>query len=672
MVILDLDLETRSTVHIKRGTHRYAEGSEIILTAWGIYPGPIQVYDNLHDWYMPQDLADALEDPSVMVRSHGPFDPIIMNYHGYEIKPERHICTMALARSCSLPGSLDKLCKLLEVPPELVKLDTGKELIKLFCIPNKKGAYNDPKDYPKEWAFFKEYAGHDLVAMREVVRRLPTNNFDLDSEARAIYDTINNRGFKVDIELATSAIEHISFELENSKETTAELTSENVGSVTQTKALLNYIIEKTGKFITDLKGSTVATLLKDGDLPKAVCQLLELRQNICKSSTSKYKRVLECVCADGYIRGSMVFNGALRTRRNTGAIFQPLNLPRPTVKGNDLEDGINLLKYNMGYTGRKSIMPLCSSALRGVIVAPEGKKIVVSDWANVEGREAAWYSGESWKVRAFRDFDNGMGADLYKLSYATMMNRVVEEVNDDDERNTGKVSELALQYGGSVSAFLVFALVYNLNIAELARKLQITNVLAWEKAVKSYEYAWKNGRLLGLDEFTYKRIAYIVQAWRLAHPKIVSKWYDLDNKCKRAIRLCLDEVDPVDPFMHGRFLIVPLPSGQWLMYLDAKVDDRGITFTDGRFGTVRTYGSKIFENVIQSMNRDILCACLPECVKQGYDPRLTIYDEIVTYTPDLPEYSQEGLSLIMTAGTSWTMGLPLAAKGFEAYRYRKG
>lgn len=672
MILLDIDLETRSTIPIKRGTYKYAEGSEIILTAWGIYPDPIEVYDNLHDWFMPQELADALEDPSVFVRTHGNFDPIILNYHGYNIPPERHIDVMAIARSCSLPGGLDKLCKIFNIPPELAKLDDGKDLIKLFCIPDKKGVFNEPKDHKDKWELFKVYASNDLVAMREVVTKMPTHNLELDAEARAIYENINRRGFRVDIELAKKAIEHIDLEVANSKVKTGNITDDEVGSVTQTKALLEYIREKTGKYVTDLKGATVATLLKDGDLPKEIHQLLELRQNICKSSTAKYKRVIECVCEDGHIRGSMVFNGALRTRRNTGAIFQPLNLPRPSVKGAELELGIELIKHDMGYLNRNTIMPLCSSALRGLIIAPPKKKLVVADWSNIEGRESAWYCGEDWKVKAFIDFDNGIGEDLYKLAYSKMMNKPVEEVDDDDERQVGKVAELACSYGGSVSAIIVFCIAYGIDPAQLARNVQILNQLAWEKAINSYEYAWKNGRLLGLDEFTFKRLAYVVQAWRLAHPNIVKKWYDIDNKVKNAIRFQFDEPSKTDPFIHDRFLVIPLPSGQWLMYLDPKVDDKGITFTDGRFGTVRTYGSKMFENIIQSINRDIMCECLPNIVSDGFEPILTIYDEPVTYAPDLPEYTAERLANHMTAGTSWSTGLPLAAKGYEAYRYRKG
>lgn len=672
-----LDLETRSTVSIKKGHHRYAEESEIILMAYAIGDEDPHVYDSLHDWCIPDDLEEAMTDPEYVIRTHGEFDRVLMSYHGWDFPPERHECVMALARSNSLPGGLDKLCNIFNIPPELAKIGEGKDLVRFFCMPKKKGGFNNPKEHVEKWEEFKNYAGNDITAMREVYKHLPRHNFELDKECRIIYAKINDRGFKADLELTNAAIEAVAYELELSKVATADITQEEVASVTQTAVLLEYIREKTGKFVNDLKGSTVTALIKDGDLPNGVLELLELRQNICKSSTAKYKRVSECVCKDGMLRGTMVFNGALRTRRNTGAIFQPLNLPRPTIKGQDLEEGIELLKWGMGYVGRNSIMPLCSSALRGVIVPEKGHKLVVSDYANIEGRIAAWRCGEEWKVQAFRDFDNGTGKDLYKLAYAKAMGVPVDGVNDDDQRTIGKIMELSLGYGGGVPAFMIFALNYGVNLYEMAKNLSIANHLAWEKAHKSYEYAVKSKRLVGLDEFTYKRLAYLVQSWRLAHPRIVSRWYEIDKKCRQAIQYGLEEnksrhPSDISPWVEDRFLIYPLPSGQRLMYLDPKVDDTGIKFTDGRFGETRTWGSKIFENDIQSTSKDILLNAIPKCMKEGYSVIISLYDELVCQTPDSPSYNSDKLSEIMTRKAEWYEDLPITAKGYESYRFKKG
>jgi DNA polymerase bacteriophage-type len=674
-LVLWIDLETRSTQSIKKGIHKYAEGSEIILIQYAIDDSVVQVHDCLSSWYTPDDLADALEDTNTIVRSHGSFDRVILNYHGYNIPLERWECTMSLARSCSLPGSLDKLCKIFNISSDLAKLDTGKDLIKLFCIPNKKGEFGQPGDYPVEWESFKKYGVNDISAMREVYKRLPKNNFNLDRTAWAIYERMNDNGFKVDLELANSAIDAVKYELDLSKDDTARISqSDTLLSVTQTSVLLAYISERCGRFIPNLTSATVSALIKDADLPDDVLELLELRQNISKSSTAKYKKVVECACEDGFLRGTMVFNGALRTRRNSGAIFQPLNLPRPTISGDDLRLGVDLLKCGMGYLGRDTIMPLCSSALRGVIVAEKGKKLIVSDWSNIEGRLSAWFSHETWKVDAFRAFDEGQGHDLYKVSYAKTMSVSPADVTKD-QRQIGKVQELALGYGGGVPAFLVFA--GKLDIPDLCRKLEISNHLAWEKSVKSYEYGLKNNRLMGLDEYTYKRLAYIVQAWRLAHPNVVKRWYEVGDKVSNAVSFGFEEYldlygRRLPIWVEDRFLHIELPSRQRLMYLDPKIDERGgISFTDGRYGEVRTYGSKIFENIIQSMNRDILCGVLPICVAQGYNPLLTIYDEIVAQSSDMPEYSEHGLSQIMVSEGWWYKGLPLAAEGYEDYVYRK-
>ncbi|EMS7588382.1 DNA polymerase, partial [Salmonella enterica subsp. enterica serovar Newport] len=196
-------------------------------------------------------------------------------------------------------------------------------------------------------------------------------------------------------------------------------------------------------------------------------ELLAIRLQASTTSTSKYKSLMKGVSSDGRLRGTLQFCGASRTGRWAGRLFQPQNLPRPSLEQEQIDEGIEALKAGCADLLFDNIMELTSSALRGCIMAPEGKKLVVSDLSNIEGRKLAWLAGEQWKLDAFREYDEGTGPDLYKLAYARAFNISPDNV-DKYQRQIGKVMELGLGFGGGVAAFLTFALVYGLDLDELA------------------------------------------------------------------------------------------------------------------------------------------------------------------------------------------------------------
>lgn len=409
-------------------------------------------------------------------------------------------------------------------------------------------------------------------------------------------------------------------------------------SLTQAARFTAYL-KSIGYETPDLTKGTVAAALK-GDLPQHVRELLEIRQQASATSPAKYKVLINGVSSDSRLRGLLQYCGASRTGRWGGRLFQPQNLPRPTLKQDMINAGIDAMKADCEDLLFDNVSELCSSAVRGALVASPGKKLVVADLSNIEGRVLAWLADEKWKISAFADFDKGIGHDLYKLAYARSFNVPPERVSKD-ERQIGKVMELALGYQGGLGAFNTMASVYGVNLPD-------------------------------------ERVQELVVAWRKAQPAIKSFWYSLEGACDGAL---MDEgkihkVGLLSVIFKDTWLRIKLPSGRWLCYPNAAMENGRIVY-DGtnqftkKWERIETYGGKICENIVQATARDVLASGLLRAEAAGYAVCLHVHDEIIAEVPDTDEYSAEGLSKIMSHNPGWSLGLPLAAAGFECYRYRK-
>ncbi|MDC9588868.1 DNA polymerase [Xenorhabdus sp. XENO-10] len=680
-----LDLETYSDILIKNGTHAYAEHAEIMLFAWAVNNNPVQVWDVTSGVPMPVELRKTLLDPTVILFAHNShFDRTILRHDMPHLHLEitRWQDTMVQALAHGLPGALGALCEVLGIPSDKAKDKKGKALIQLFCKPRPKNVAirrATRKTHPEEWRRFVSYAGLDIEAMREVHKRLPKWNYQGVELALWHRDQqINDRGVRMDIELARSAIDAVDQEQKRLAKRTQEMTEGDVQAATQRDAMLRHITTAFGVELPDMQKSTLERRVADPDIPLALRELLSIRLQASTTSTSKYKALMNGISADNRLRGTLQFCGASRTGRWAGRLFQPQNLPRPTLKQNIIDIGIEALKSDCADLLFDNVMELTSSAIRGVIIAPNGKKLVISDLSNIEGRMLAWLAGEEWKLQAFRDNDNGTGADLYKLAYARAFNIEPDDVTKD-QRQIGKVMELGLGYAGGTAAFVTFALTYALDLEELATAaLPNIPVKIQRDAMSWYKKSVEQNQTYGLSERVFITCDSLKRMWRNAHIATVPFWYELEEAVKRAISSPSVTIPcrKLRVRRDGAWLRVVLPSGRAVCYPSPRLDNGQISYMgtnpySRKWQRLKTYGGKLVENVTQAAARDVLAGNMPRIEAAGYDIVLTVHDEVLTEAPDTPDYSHEHLSSLLATNPDWAPDLPLSAGGFEAYRYRK-
>lgn len=680
-----LDLETFSEIPIKNGIHVYAEGVEIMLFAWAIDEGPVNVHDLTADYNLPTRLLTALSDESVLIYAHNShFDRTVLRHAHPRLAPDvtRWRDTMVQALAHGLPGALGALCEVLGVPQDKAKDKEGKSLIQLFCKPrpkNSKLRRATSKTHPEEWRRFVAYAGLDIEAMREVYKRLPKWNYRGTELALWHRDQqINDRGVCMDVQLAQSAIEAVDLEQKRLAKRTQVMTDGEVQAATQRDALIKHIVESYGVELPDMQRSTLERRMADPDLPSAVKELLAIRLQASTTSTSKYKSLMKGVSSDGRLRGTLQFCGASRTGRWAGRLFQPQNLPRPSLEQEQIDEGIEALKAGCADLLFDNIMELTSSALRGCIMAPEGKKLVVSDLSNIEGRKLAWLAGEQWKLDAFREYDEGTGPDLYKLAYARAFNISPDNV-DKYQRQIGKVMELGLGFGGGVAAFLTFALVYGLDLDELANAA-LPNIPrdVIREAKSWYDESVKRKATYGLSERVFIACDSLKRLWRRAHPATCDFWYELERTVRAAIATPQKTLycGYLKVRRDGAWLRIQLPSGRALCYPSPSIEKGNITYQgvnsySRKWQRLKTYGGKLVENVTQAAARDVLAGNMPLIEDAGYSIVLTVHDEVICEAPDTDDFNDKALSALLSTNPEWAPDIPLNAGGFEAYHYRK-
>jgi DNA polymerase len=645
MPTLFLDLETYSEINLKtHGLHRYAEAAEVLLigTAWD--EAPAEVIEASTDALL--DLCDDIDKADRIVIQNSAFDRTILAHQGISVPVEKIYDTMVQALAHSLPAALEILCPVIRVPFDQQKDKDGKKLIQLFCKPqakNRKVRRPTKETHPAEWAQFVEYCRQDIVAMREVFKRLPRWNYTpFERTLWHIDQAINDRGVAIDLELARAATRAAADASAVLSARADVMTGGEVQSLAQRDKLMEHLEGEHGVFMDDLRRGTVAATLKEGGLSEEVQELLENRLQASATSPAKYGVLLRATNTDGRLRGTLQFCGASRTGRWGGRLFQPQNLPRPTLKCDEVDMAIEAMKLGCESMLFSNVMELCQNAIRGTLVAGEGKKLVVSDLSNIEGRVLAWLAGEEWKLEAYRAYDAGTGPDLYLLTAGEVLGKPHTEVTKKERQSHGKVAELALGYQGALNAFNSMAAAYGVSLSD-------------------------------------ERVIEIVKAWRRANPKIVNFWYAVENNVRAVIfnpaeRIEMERGITID--MEGTWLRIRLPSGRYLCYPATKIVGDNITYAGTNqyvrpWGRLTTYGGKIVENIVQAVARDTLACGMRRAEAHGYPVVMHVHDELITEVPDGDGYTARKLSGLMSQVPGWAHGLPLAAAGFETYRYRK-
>ncbi len=616
MKYLFADLETFSPLNLPQvGSFRYAEDCEILLWGYAIDNEPARVWDrtNPQTKEMPEALAKALKEVQAgerkIVWHNGMmFDTVVLAAHGYHIPLEMIVDTMVIAYQHGLPGALGDLCDVLSMPTDKAKDKDGKRLVQLFCKPQPecyKVRRHDRYTKPEDWIKFVNYCRLDVEAERELFKALPKwNCTEWEHRLQVLDAEINRRGMQIDADLAEAAVELSERNKKLLAEETQRQTNGEVGAATQRDALIDYMAREYGWKIDTMTKAELEKRVDDPSVPEPVRELLKLRLMSTKTSIQKFKALLRRVNKDGRMRGGLQFRGASRTGRWSGRGFQGQNLARPTVSQKEIDFATKVLKQRDGtfecfYDDPSVILP---NLLRGEIIAPAGKKLIVADYSNVEGRVLAWLAGEEWKLQAFRDFDAGHGHDLYKLAYAKAFGVKPEDVTKP-QRQIGKVLELALGYGGGAPAFARFAKAYGIDLSDMAEYVKSTAQRAvWLEAVDGYPYFVEKNRTGGLEREAFIACDVLKRLWRKTNPKIVQFWANVGQAVQKAIvsRESV-RVGYVAFTRTESFLVIRLPSGRLLCYPSPKTNPgvgkdsftyMGVNQFSRKWEKIESYGAK--------------------------------------------------------------------------------
>lgn len=680
------DLETFSETPITAGAHRYAENAEVLLFAWAVDDGPVQCWDATNSVILPFELQNAFRGcDEAWGHNAGNFDSVILKHCApklLELIGPKLRDTMVQALCHGLPGSLGALCDIFKLEGDQAKDKRGKQLIQMFCklqAKNSKLRRKTRETHPAEWAEFIEYAKSDIRSMRVLHQKMPKWNYpnhEFELKLWQLDQQINQAGFYVDLELSAKAIEATDIAQAQLANDVSEATKGEVGSATQRDKLLKHILASYGVSLPDMRADTLERRLSDSTLPDGVRELIGMRLMASTSSVSKYKRVIQSASSGGYLRGVIQFSGAGRTGRDAGRLFQPQNLMRPTLPAIDIEIGIEAIKAGCADLVTDNVMELCANAMRGVIIAPPGKKLVVADLSNIEGRVLAWLAGEEWKLQAFRDFDNGIGEDLYKVAYGRSFRIDPKDVTKP-QRQIGKTLELAMGYQGGVGAFVTFAAAFGIDLETLPSDTIPKDV--WAESENFYEWCLEQNRqTFGLSKNAFMTCDSLKRLWRRAHPKTESYWRENEDALSQAFYNPGTTVRcrKVSMVYQKNWMRIILPSGRSLSYPaprfeDGKFSYLGMNQYSRKWSRISSYGGKTTEQECQASARDVFKARAFPITESGYEIKLPVHDEYICYAPDSREFNSSHLSELLATNPEWALDLPLAAAGFEAYRYRK-
>lgn len=641
---LAIDIETYSDVDlISCGVYKYSSSPhfEILLIAYSVDDEETVCIDVANGEEPPKEFMEMLLDDTVTKTAfNANFERICFsNYYQHSFRPEAWRCTAVQAAMLALPLSLEGVGAVLGLDKQ--KMTEGKELIKYFCSPCKATKSNGgrtrnlPKDAPEKWRQFKTYCIRDVDVEKQIRQRLA--KFPIPKREQEIYcldQRINDRGIMVDRNLVNHAVACDLLYKETATVRAYELTGlENPNSVSQ----LKFWLKEKGLEVDSLAKDTVKDLSMkaEGD----VQEVLKLRLATSKTSVKKYEAIDRSVCVENRVHGLLQFYGANRTGRWAGRLVQIHNLPQNHLP--DLELARALVsegRYEEVELFYESTPNVLSELIRTAFVAKPGCRFIISDYSAIEARVLAWLAGEEWRLQVFETHGK-----IYEASASAMFHVPIEEITKTSPlRQKGKISELALGYGGAVGA--------------------LTSMGALK---------------MGLTE---EELPGLVSTWRSANPHITAFWWAVDEAAITAVRdKKPSKVGRVSFEYKSGILFVTLPSGRKLSYVKPrmmlnKFGREGLTYEgigeSKKWMRLETYGPKLVENIVQAASRDILAEAMLRLEKEGFDIVCHVHDEVVLEVPD-GKSSVEEVNEIMAVNPVWTEGLPLKAAGFESPFYKK-
>lgn len=656
---LSIDLETFSSVPIaKAGAQKYIASPdfEILLFAYSLNGAPSVCCDIAQGELLPDWVLDALCDPQCLKHAYNAaFEwGCLSKFMGRQLPPEQWRCTMFHGLYAGYPAGLDATGRALGLPEDKRKLSTGKALIRYFCVPctptksNGGRRRNLPNHDPARWELFKEYNAQDVTTEMEIERRLSL--ITVPDWLQRQWETdllINARGVAVDMEMVNGALEIGATVRERLTQEAVRISGlSNPNSVQQLSAWLE---QETGEEVTDLRKDTVAKMIAQApDIPE-VQRMLEIRQELGKTSTKKYDAIEQAVCPDGRVRGLLQFYGANRTGRWAGRLVQVQNLPRTYTQ--PLELARNLVKQRKLDNLRLiygSVPDTLSQLIRTAFVASDGNALIDADFSAIEARVISWLAGEQWRLEVFKTHGK-----IYEASASQMFGVPIERIKKGNPeyalRQKGKVAELALGYQGGAGALI--------NMGALD---------------------------MGIPE---DDLPDIVQRWRDTNKRICDLWYKMNSAAVEAIstgysvgvgRLLVS--CEYDAAHEVEYLTVLLPSGRKLYYNSPQIGENkwggpsisymGMDQTTKKWKRIETYGGKLVENCVQAVARDCLAQAIENLEKEGLPVVFHIHDEVVIDCR-ADTATLDDVVNIMSRPIPWAPGLPLNADGWVGGFFKK-
>ncbi len=658
---IHIDIETYSDVDIKNcGSYKYCESEnfEILIIAYAFNDEEIKVADLARGDEFPSDLKEALLDPNIKKFAHNAnFERTAFKAYGIDTKINEWYCTAIQAGYCGFPLSLKGVSDAMGLGDK-GKSDTGKKLIKYFCVPCKPTKVNGqrernlPEHDVEAWLEFIAYCVQDVEAERAIEQQLDFVNIPNFERQNYILDQkINDRGVLVDVGFAKNAVSIDGIKSKEQSDKMKNLTGiENPNSPAQLK-----------KWLSDAMKEEIKTLAK-AELPKLlkkcgaglVSDVIRLRMKSSKTSIKKYLKVISCACSDSRARGLIQFYGATATGRWAGRLIQVQNLPRNYLP--DLEDIRSLVKDNDLSTLNilfDDVSDVLSQLIRTALVAKKGHTFAVADFSAIEARVIAWLAGESWRIDVFNTHGK-----IYEASASMMFNLPIEKCMKEEKgglpgiRYKGKCAELALGYQG------------------------------WTQALKNIGGA-------EINKLSEDQLKDIVQKWRKANKNIVKLWAEIEALFRKTMhdkKTRSSKCGRLKFSMKGNTLVLELPSGRHLIYQDVGIHNNrfgkpcvyymGMNQTTKKWSKIDLYGGKMVQNIVQAIARDLLAFSMLNLDNNGFHIVMHVHDEAICEIPDAgDEYTMnrelDRMCDIMGENPEWSTGLPLSADGYLTPFYKK-